>query len=173
MGYLHIYCGDGKGKTTAALGLAVRAAGAGMKVHIVQLLKGSDTAELGVLRGIPGITLARCEKDFGFLWNMTERDKAEITASHNRMLNEGYALARSESADMLILDEFNAAYANGLLDRKAAEEFLINRPYRAEIVLTGRNPAEIFAEAADYVSEIKCVKHPYKKGVAARKGIEF
>ena len=68
MGFLHIYCGDGKGKTTAALGLAVRAAGAGMRVHIIQLLKGSDTAELTVLRSIPGITLERCERDFGFVW---------------------------------------------------------------------------------------------------------
>ena len=119
MGFLHIYCGDGKGKTTAALGLAVRAAGAGMRVHIIQLLKGSDTAELTVLRSIPGITLERCERDFGFVWNMSEQDKLDITACHNDMLEKGYSLARSGGIDMLIIDEFNAAYRCGLLDRGA------------------------------------------------------
>ena len=161
MGFLHIYCGDGKGKTTAALGLAVRAAGAGMRVHIIQLLKGSDTAELTVLRSIPGITLERCERDFGFVWNMSEQDKLDITACHNDMLEKGYSLARSGGIDMLIIDEFNA------------ERFLTEKPGTVELVLTGRGPAEIFLDAADYVSEINCVKHPYTHGIAARRGIEF
>ena len=128
MGFLHIYCGDGKGKTTAALGLAVRAAGAGMRVHIIQLLKGSDTAELSVLRSIPGITLERCERDFGFVWHMSEQDKLDITACHNDMLEKGYSLARSGGIDMLIIDEFNAAYRCGLLDRTSAERFLNGAP---------------------------------------------
>ena len=173
MGFLHIYCGDGKGKTTAALGLAVRAAGAGMRVHIVQLLKGSDTAEISVLRSIPGIELERCDKNYGFVWNMSDEDKANITRCHNSMLESAYSLVRSGSVDMLIIDEFNAAYRHGLLDRAAAEQFLTEKPGSAELVLTGRDPAEIFVEAADYVSEIKCVKHPYTNGTAARRGIEF
>ena len=173
MGLLHIYCGDGKGKTTAAMGLAVRAAGAGMKVHIIQLLKGSDTAELSVMRSIPGITLERCDRNYGFVWNMSDEDKENITRCHNALLEKGYELVRTGQTDMLIIDEFNAAYRSGLLDRMAAEKFLTEKPGSAELVITGRDPAEIFVEAADYVSEIKCVKHPYTKGVNARRGIEF
>lgn len=173
MGFLHIYCGDGKGKTTAAMGLAIRAAGAGMRVHIVQLLKGSDTAELSVLRSIPGITLERCDRNYGFVWNMTDSDKADITKCHNLLLEKGYSLVRSGETDMLLIDEFNAAYRHGLLDRAAAEKFLTEKPGTAELVITGREPAKIFVDSADYVSEIKCVKHPYQNGVTARRGIEF
>lgn len=173
MGLMHIYCGDGKGKTTAALGLAVRAAGAGMRVHIIQLLKGSDTAELSVLRNIPGITLERCEKNYGFVWNMSDDDKAGITECHNSMLEKGYSMVRSGEVDMLIIDEFNAAYRHGLLDRLKAERFLTEKPGNAELVITGREPAEIFVDCADYVSEIKCVKHPYSRGINARRGIEY
>lgn len=173
MGLMHIYCGDGKGKTTAALGLAVRAAGAGMRVHIIQLLKGSDTAELSVLRNIPGITLERCEKNYGFVWNMSDGDKAGITECHNSMLEKGYSMVRSGEVDMLIIDEFNAAYRHGLLDRVKAEKFLTEKPGNAELVITGREPAEIFVDCADYVSEIKCVKHPYSRGINARRGIEY
>lgn len=173
MGLMHIYCGDGKGKTTAALGLAVRAAGAGMRVHIIQLLKGSDTAELSVLRNIPGITLERCEKNYGFVWNMSDGDKAGITECHNSMLEKGYSMVRSGEVDMLIIDEFNAAYRHGLLDRVKAERFLTEKPGNAELVITGREPAEIFVDCADYVSEIKCVKHPYSRGINARRGIEY
>ena len=173
MGLMHIYCGDGKGKTTAALGLAIRAAGAGMRVHIIQLLKGSDTAELSVLRNIPGITLERCEKNYGFVWNMSDDDKAGITECHNSMLEKGYSMVRSGEVDMLIIDEFNAAYRHGLLDRVKAERFLTEKPGNAELVITGREPAEIFVDCADYVSEIKCVKHPYSRGINARRGIEY
>ncbi len=173
MGLLHIYCGDGKGKTTAAIGLAIRAAGAGMRVHIIQLLKGSESAEISVLRSIPNITLERCDKNYGFVWNMTDEDKKGITECHNALLEKGYSLARSDKIDMLIIDEFNAAYKCGLLDKNAAEKFLTEKFGGTELVITGRDPAEKFVNAADYVSEIKCVKHPYEKGINARRGIEY
>lgn len=173
MGFLHIYCGEGKGKTTAALGLALRAAGAGKNIRIIQLLKGTYTSELDALRLIPNITVTRCDKNYGFTGKMTEADKAEITVCHNKLLSEGYALVRSGAVDMLIIDEFNAAYEYNLLDRRSAEEFLSCREFPAEIVITGRNPAEVFLNIADYISEIKCVNHPFGKGISARKGIEF
>lgn len=81
-----------------------------------------------MLRSIPGITLERCERDFGFVWNMSEQDKLDITACHNDMLEKGYSLARSGGIDMLIIDEFNAAYRCGLLDRTSAERFLTEKP---------------------------------------------
>lgn len=168
---LHIYCGDGKGKTTAALGLAVRAAGAGLRVHIVQLMKGAPTSELAALAKIPEISVARCDRDYGFSWKMSDKDKSEISACHNKLLGEAFALIRSGNADMVILDEFNSAYANNLLDRETAEKLIWETT--AEIVLTGRNPDPKFLEKADYISEIQCVRHPYERGVAARKGIEL
>lgn len=172
-GLLEIYCGDGKGKTTAALGLALRAAGCGLRVHIVQFLKGTDTGELATLAMIPQISLARCDKNWGFTFSMTEQDKKEITACHNRMLQAAISMAEKGEIDVLIFDEFNAAYAHGLLDRDAAKAFILQKPETLELVLTGRNPDPVFLEAADYVSEIHAVRHPYQKQIPARKGIEF
>ena len=168
-GLLEIYCGDGKGKTTAALGLALRAAGCGLRVHIVQFLKGTETGELASLAQIPQISLVRCDKDWGFTFSMTEQDKK----CHNRMLQEAISMAKSGEIDVLIFDEFQAAYAHGLLDKEAAKDFILKKPATLELVLTGRNPDPVFLEAADYVSEIHGVRHPYQKQIPARKGIEF
>lgn len=169
MGMMHIYCGDGKGKTTASLGLALRAAGAGMSVCFVQFMKGGATSELNALKLIPEITVMRCDKNFGFFNSMTDSDKADITACHNRLI----AAAFKSNADVIILDEFNSAYELNLIDRKNSEQLIFNGRINAEIILTGRNPAGIFIEEADYVSEIRCIKHPFQKGVTARRGIEF
>lgn len=169
MGFLHIYCGDGKGKTSAALGLALRAAGAGMKVCFVQFMKGGETSELNALRLITNITVTRCDKNYGFYKNMTENDKADITACHDKLISS----AVESGADVIILDEFNSAYGYNLISRTKAAQLILNDSNNAEIVLTGRNPAEIFISAADYISEIKCCKHPFAEGIAARKGIEY
>lgn len=169
MGFLHIYCGDGKGKTTAALGLALRASGAGMKVCFVQFMKGGETAELNTLRLIPEIKVIRCNRNYPFFKNMTEADKTEIAECHDRLLSEAFG----GGYDMIILDEFNSAYRYGLMDREKAQELILNEKSNAEIVLTGREPADIFVDAADYISEIKSVRHPYEKGIAARKGVEY
>lgn len=173
MGLIHIYCGDGKGKTTAAVGLALRAAGQGMKVHFIQFLKGSETGEINILKHIKGITVARCDRNYGFYNTMSDKDKTEIICCHNNMLSNAIVLANQESIDMLIMDEFNAAYNYGLMDKVTAENFIINKPERLELIITGRNPVEKFMEKADYVSCIKAVKHPYEKGINARKGIEY
>ncbi len=169
MGFLHIYCGDGKGKTTAAIGLAIRAAGAGMKVCFVQFMKGREVAELEALKLIPEITVKRCNRFYGFYKNMNENDKSEITVCHNELLKSAF----NGRYDMVILDEFTSAYKYGLMDKALAEKQILEGKYSAEIVLTGRNPAGIFLKNADYLSEISCVKHPYKAGVEARKGIEY
>lgn len=173
MGLIHIYCGDGKGKTTAALGLALRAAGSGMKVHIVQLLKGSHSSELVALDEVSGITVSYPERDFGFVFAMSDDERKALTECHNRLLLKAYELICSGSADMLILDEFNAAYELNVLDRALAERIVFEKPGHTELVLTGRNPDERFLRLADYVSEIQCRKHPYEKGIAARNGIEL
>lgn len=173
MGLIHIYCGDGKGKTTAAIGLGVRAAGSGMRVHIIQLLKGSETSELDSLRLIPNITVERCKRDYGFTFNMSEEDKKAQTAEHNQMLLNGERLMQRGETDLLIIDEFCAAYEYGYIDKSLADRIVLNKPQKAELVLTGRNPAQKFIDAAHYVSEIKAVKHPFDSGINARKGIEY
>ena len=85
---IEIYCGDGKGKTTSAIGLAIRGAGAGMRVHIIQFLKGSQTSELSILETIPNITVMRCDKDYGFTFNMSDTQKEQLTACHNALLHQ-------------------------------------------------------------------------------------
>ena len=90
MGLLHIYCGDGKGKTTASLGLALRASGAGMNVCFLQLMKGGETSELAALKALPNIKVIRCDRHYPFFKNMTESDKADITACHNGLLEEAF-----------------------------------------------------------------------------------
>lgn len=173
MGLIHIYCGNGKGKTTAAIGLAVRAAGAGMRVRFVQLLKGSDTSELNSIKFIPNISVDRCDEDYGFTFTMTDEDKCKITACHNRILTDALSLAENGEIDMLIVDEFNAACTYNLVDKALADKLVLNKPDALELILTGRCPDERYVEAADYVSEIQSLKHPFKAGVTARKGIEY
>ncbi len=170
---LHIYYGDGKGKTTAALGMAIRASGAGLRVHVVQFMKGAVSGEIAVLPYIPGVTLVRFYHDFGFYKQMSEKDKEEITDLHNRMLTSVFMLAEMKRTDMLILDEFNVAYSYGLINKQTADKLILSGRYPVEIVLTGRDPDEKYLEKADYISEIKCVRHPYQKGIEARRGIEF
>ena len=169
MGLLHIYCGDGKGKTTASLGLALRMAGAGMRVAFVQFMKGGETAELASLARLPEITVMRCDRDYGFYGTLTEDEKRELANCHNDLL----ARAFSGNFDAVILDEFNIAYKYDLLDKERAYSLITDSLARCEIVLTGRGPDERFLAAADYISEIQCVRHPYEKGVQARKGVEF
>ncbi len=172
-GLIHIYCGDGKGKTTAALGLAIRAAGAGKKVLLVQLLKGNPTSELESLAIIPNITVIRPEKNFGFTFNMTDEQKAELTDIHNRLLDKAFNAMTVGELDMLIIDEFFGAYNKKLVNIDTADKVFFQKNEQCELILTGRDPQEKFISAADYVSEIKCVKHPYIQGIKARKGIEY
>ena len=169
---IHLYCGEGKGKTTAALGLTIRALGSGFKVVFVQFLKNQATGELAVLDGLQGITVLRGKEGSGFSFSMTEEEKEKTRLLHTENLKAAIELAASEKCDMLILDEAVGAYSRDLIDRTLLEDFVRNKPERLELILTGRNPAEWMIECADYVSEIKKVKHPYDRGIPARTGIE-
>lgn len=177
MGCVHIYCGDGKGKTTAAVGLAVRMQGCGYPVVIARFLKTDDSGEVRALGSFPGITVIPCRKSFGFTWQMTEEQKEEAACCYSALFEEAAVLAqdacsRGEQA-LLILDEIFAAMGNGFVEEKRVLDFLKKRPHNLEIALTGRNPSDRMTEAADYVSEILCRKHPFEKGLGARRGIEF
>ena len=170
---IHLYCGNGKGKTTCALGLALRAAGADMNVVIVQFLKGSHTCELDSLKKLPNITMLRNSKNYGFASSMTDEQLAQVKSEHNKNLSDALQLISDGKCDLLILDELTYVYAMNLADKSKIEQLIINAPENLEIVVTGRDPDKIFFNNADYITEMKQIRHPYDKGVPARKGIEF
>lgn len=171
-GCLHIYCGDGKGKTTAAVGLAVRAAGHGMKVLFCQCMKDGTSSEVQMLKKL-GIDYCCCTEKFGFFWNMTEEQKGQAKCSYEELFEEAVKTAAEEDVFLLVMDELIAAYNHGLLDRERVLVFLKEKPEGLEIVLTGRDPAPELVELADYVSEIQKKKHPFDRGLPARRGIEL
>lgn len=172
-GLIHLYTGDGKGKTTAAIGLAVRAAGAGKSVCFVQFMKGQDTAELQSFRFLPGIRVLRSEKDFGFYPSMSEADKEELTGIHNRILTEAIEAVNAGQCDVLILDEATYPVKLHLIDEEALKSLVEHKNTPLELVLTGRDAPDFMVEAADYITRMKMERHPFEKGIMARKGIEY
>ena len=168
---IHVYCGDGKGKTTAALGLIARHVGAGGHAVLAQFLKSLPTGELATLEKL-GVPVYRNELPHGFFPNMSKEMQKSVLDMHNRTLAEVTQLARANKCSLLVLDELNAALSLGLIDREAVFA-LLNDHGEAELVITGRDPCEEVLSQADYVPEMKLIKHPYEKGVKARKGIEF
>ena len=172
-GLIHIYCGDGKGKTSAATGLAVRAAGCGEKVLFARFLKNEESGELEILDRIPEIHVIHLERSFGFYRTLTEEEQAEVRQMYEALWQDIVRRAETDVYDVLVMDEFMAAYNYGLIGHDAAFAFLREKPERLEVVLTGRDPDEDLVELADYVSEIRKVKHPFDRGIRARRGIEY
>lgn len=171
-GLLHVYCGDGKGKTTAALGLAVRARGAGFHVIVAQFLKTSDTAEQAMLKSL-GIEVRRVAGRYGFSWTLNEEEKARLREEHNLLLRESLEACGEGEKTLLVLDELSGALETELIDGEEALRQIAARPQALEIVITGRNPPEALCGMADYITEMKKIRHPMDAGVAARKGVEF
>ena len=172
-GLIHIYCGDGKGKTSAATGLAVRAAGCGKQVLFARFLKNEESGELEILDRIPEIHVIHLERSYGFYRTLTEEEQAEVRQTYEALWHDIVRRAETDVYDVLVMDEFMAAYNYGLIGHDAAFAFLREKPVRLEVVLTGRDPDEALVELADYVSEIRKVKHPFDRGIRARRGIEY
>ncbi len=168
---IHLYCGDGKGKTTAAVGLAVRAAGAGMRVRFVQFFKSGRSSEMNVLSALPNVDLLFPEVHYGRFRSLTEEQKAAVSAHYAAMLAD----IREHAADygLIVLDESVSACRHGMISREALLAFLAEEGQHREIVLTGREPPEELVGAADYVTEMRKIRHPFEKGIRARKGVEF
>jgi len=170
-GLVQVYTGNGKGKTTAAFGLALRAIGRGLKVYIIQFIKGGfDYGELYVVDKLPNLTL----KAFGRGKFVTEKPAGKEDVE---LAEEALALAeevvKSGEYDMVILDEINVALNLKLIKIKKVLELIKNKPKHVELILTGRYAPNEIIEAADLVTEMKEVKHPFNKGFQARKGIEY
>ncbi len=172
-GLVHIYEGDGKGKTTAAVGLAVRCAGAGGKVLFFQFLKDGSSSEISVLKSIPNIEVEDPIPGTKFVFQMSEEEKKEMGVLCRKKLEELQLMAVSGNIDMLVLDEAVLIVNFGFVSAEAMLSFIKNKPEHMELILTGRNPKPELIAAADYVSEVHKIKHPYDAGVPARKMIEL
>lgn len=201
MKMIQLYTGDGKGKTTAAVGQAVRAAGSGYRVMFCQFMKGGETGELEVLKELSQVEIYRCEREFPFFNAMTDRDKEEITEIHNAIIrniirrfdglnNTGNISVNGSGAVglMVVLDEITYPLNWGLIDGSLFKDLVgkMKALYngrsgdsgeeslsRIELVLTGREPDRFILENADYITEMKKLRHPFDCGIQARKGIEY
>ena len=175
-GLLIVHTGKGKGKSTAAFGLVVRAVGNGMKVGVVQYVKGKwQTGERGVLEKFPEQVEIRTMGE-GFTWETQDRAR-DIRAAENawevsKQMIEASRGDRPEY-DMVLLDELNIVLRYSYLDLTEVVEFLSNKPEKLHVIVTGRNAKPELIEAADLVTEMTMVKHPFRAGVKAQKGIEF
>ena len=170
-GLVQVYTGNGKGKTSAAFGLALRATGRGLKVYIIQFIKGGfDYGELYTVDKLPNLTL----KAFGRGEFITAKppDKEDVRLAE-QALQLAKQTVKSGKYDVIILDEVNVALTLKLIDLEEVLKLIQNKPNHVELVLTGRNAPVQVIDASDYVTEMREVKHPYSKGYQSRKGIEY
>jgi len=173
-GFIEIYTGDGKGKTTAALGLGMRAAGNQMTVYMVQFLKGSDTGELTSIKRLePYFKVFRFEKKRDFFWNLNDEEKEELKSEIRKAYDFCKDVLKNQKCDILIMDEIMGALGNKLLSEEDILKLMELKPKNVELVLTGRNVPLNIVNKADLVTEMKPIKHYFEKGIAARKGIEY
>ena len=168
---LHIYCGDGKGKTTCAMGLAARSAGHGRRVVIAQFLKSGNSGERVTLGALPNVTCLPVPETMKFVFTMNEQEKAETRAQMTGDFLHAAELAKE--ADLLVLDELCSAISTGMVSLEEVLAFLDDCPEGLEVVITGRDPAPELQERADYITEMRKIKHPFDRGVSAREAIEW
>lgn len=169
-GLIHVYTGNGKGKTTAAIGLGIRAAGNGLKVYMIQFMKGRRYSELDALEHVPHFTVVQFGRD-----EFVSKEKPEQIDID--LAQKGLAHAKDiitkEEYDLVILDEINVAVDYHLIRVQDVIKLLEKKPENVELVLTGRYAPPELIKRSDLVSEILEIKHPYQKGVMSRKGIDW
>ncbi len=173
-GLTHVYTGEGKGKTTAAVGLALRALGAGLQVRIFQFMKNQPTGEMTALAKLaPGI-LRRADCDVKkFTWDMTQEEKGAWAEAQQALFDEACDAACDKDVDLVILDEALGAVGAGAIGEDQLC-YLIGHKYRGtELVITGRGAGEKLIALCDYATEMRMLRHPYAAGIPARKGIEY
>lgn len=194
-GLIHLYYGDGKGKTTAAVGLCIRAAGNKKRVLFTQFMKDGSSGEISLLKELPGAEVLWGNVPYGFYSRMDDEEKRLFAKEQEKLFQKLLEKIEEERkrisactqnaaeaektpvwdgvSMLLVMDEITYAYGFRLIDRVRLENLLNNKPDFLEIVMTGRNPERFLVDAADYVTEMKCEKHPFEKGISARKGVEF
>jgi cob(I)alamin adenosyltransferase len=170
-GIVQVYTGDGKGKTSAAFGLALRAVGRGLKVYVIQFIKGGfDYGELYVIDKLPNIKLKAFGRGKFVIHKPPRKEDVKLAEEAFKLAKE---VVESGEYDMVILDEVNVALNLKLISLEEVLEFIKKKPKHVELVLTGRYAPNEIVEVADLVTEMREVKHPFKKGFQARKGIEY
>ena len=173
-GMIQVYTGNGKGKTTAALGQGLRAVGNNNKVYMVQFLKSFNTSELETLKKLePNFKVFRFEKQRDFIWNLSNDEIEEVKIEIKGAFNFVEEVIHNRQCDMLILDEIMGVLKHQFINIHELIKVLMEKPDNMEIILTGRDAPTEIVEIANYVSSVDCVKHPFNEGVAARKGIEY
>ncbi len=171
-GLIQIYTGDGKGKTTAAIGQAVRARGRGLNVCMIQFLKQDDSSgEQSTLRKL-GVDIKCFGGDYAFR-KLTQNETNKAREFFKKIIDEITNEIQQKRYDLMILDEINMLIKKGLLNKKEVVELIKNKPNNTELILTGRGADEEIIELADLVTQCVKIKHPYDKKVKARKGIEL
>ena len=169
-GYIHVYTGPGKGKTTAALGHGIRAAGAGRKVHIVQFMKGRRYSEIDTIEKISNFSIIQHGRD-EFV-SKENPDQVDIDLAQ-KGFKYSKEIVNNGKYDIIILDEINVAVDFNLVSLKDIIKLLEGKPEKLELILTGRDAHPEIVRYADLVTEMLEIKHPYQQGVQARKGIDF
>ena len=174
-GLVQIYTGEGKGKTSAAIGQAIRARGRGLRILFVQFLKGEEgSGEITVLEKLGVKVVCKGEKDKWFFPDrLKEDEKKRIRLEWTHFLDEISRQVIEEKYDLVILDEINVVLYYELIDKNRLIDFIRKKPTSLEIILTGRHASPELIEFAHLVSEIKSIKHPFDAGIKARKGIEY
>lgn len=168
-GLMHLYTGDGKGKTTAAVGLTIRAIGNGLRVLFIQFIKGEFSGEIVILNNYPKLVdVYRCST--GFVYNECKAFQREKI---KKCLEELKLKIKNNTYDIIVLDELAIAISLGLMSRDETEELLSLISKDTEIVITGRQAPQWLIDRADLVTEMKNIKHYFEKGITARRGIEY
>ena len=169
---VHIYTGDGKGKTTAAVGLAVRAAGRGKRVLFVQFLKDNTSGEVAPMQQI-GITVRGLARHYDFVYRLKAAERQVLAEEQNRLLVQICQEVQQDLWDVVVLDEILAACQLQVADEQLADGLIQQRHDHLELILTGRDAPDRWLAQADYVTEMVLRRHPYQQGVEAREGIEY
>lgn len=167
---IHLYCGESKGKTTAAMGLALRAAGHGERVVIAQFLKSGNSGERKIFASLPNVTLMPAPDAMKFTFRMTEEEKEQEAVRQTRLLTD--TLREGEAAQLMVLDELCAALNAGMVHLAPVLDFL-DAHSDTEVVITGRNPPQSLLDRADYITEMVKRRHPFDRGLSARQGVEW
>ena len=170
---IHLYCGDGKGKTTAAVGLAVRAAGHGKRVVFAQFMKGRISGELNVLSMLKNVTVARALENEMFTFQMNAEQRKSAAAANAMLLEFAERVAKAHDLDMVVLDEIVTAVSMGMVSEERVKRYISEFSRDKELVITGSTPEAWMIEMADYVTDMEKIKHPFDRGSEAREGVEY
>lgn len=155
------------------MGLALRCSGAGEKVLLFQFLKGNNSSERNSIQLLPNITVVEGQESVKFVYQMTEDEKQELKKYYEKKFMDLTEMVKDNKYRLLVMDELVATVNCGLVEEAEVLQFLKKKPESLEVVLTGRNPSKKICESADYVTEMKKIKHPFEQNIPARRAIEF